>query len=234
MARRPAKCYRVIKNKPYPKSRYCRGVPDPKIRIYDAGMKKYSVDAFPTCVHLVRWELWFVEKWRGAISAHVVALNLHHMMWPAILRDVSWHSAANRLVRVFQVLSHKAKRYVLVLRSIKYGQTCFFRVFTSCVCFFFSALPRITYGKQMVKHIHLKPYQFVVGLDSAQDPFPSKIRSTCNISDLLQNQQFRKRAGLIRSNGGRTHRSQQVHGEERWQGSIPSSSPAPSLSLSSN
>jgi len=27
MARRPAKCYRVIKNKPYPKSRYCRGVP---------------------------------------------------------------------------------------------------------------------------------------------------------------------------------------------------------------
>jgi large subunit ribosomal protein L10e len=54
MARRPAKCYRVIKNKPYPKSRYCRGVPDPKIRIYDAGMKKYPVDAFPTCVHLVR------------------------------------------------------------------------------------------------------------------------------------------------------------------------------------
>jgi hypothetical protein len=45
---------RVIKNKPYPKSRYCRGVPDPKIRIYDCGMKKYSVDAFPTCVHLVR------------------------------------------------------------------------------------------------------------------------------------------------------------------------------------
>ena len=37
MARRPAKCYRVIKNKPYPKSRYCRGVPDPKIRIHDAG-----------------------------------------------------------------------------------------------------------------------------------------------------------------------------------------------------
>ena len=52
----PARCYRVIKNKPYPKSRYCRGVPDPKIRIYDAGMKKYSVDAFPACVHLVSFE----------------------------------------------------------------------------------------------------------------------------------------------------------------------------------
>ncbi|VFQ61542.1 unnamed protein product [Cuscuta campestris] len=47
---------RVIKNKPYPKSRYCRGVPDPKIRIYDVGMKKKGVDEFPYCVHLVSWE----------------------------------------------------------------------------------------------------------------------------------------------------------------------------------
>ncbi|KAG6481975.1 hypothetical protein ZIOFF_058599 [Zingiber officinale] len=47
----PARCYRQIKNKPYPKSRYCRGVPDPKIRIYDVGMKKKGVDEFPFCVH---------------------------------------------------------------------------------------------------------------------------------------------------------------------------------------
>ena len=40
MGRRPARCYRYIKNKPYPKSRFCRGVPDPKIRIYDLGKKK--------------------------------------------------------------------------------------------------------------------------------------------------------------------------------------------------
>ncbi|KAI3986750.1 hypothetical protein MKX01_014288 [Papaver californicum] len=45
-------CYRQIKNKPYPKSRFCRGVPDPKIRIYDVGMKKKGVDEFPFCVHL--------------------------------------------------------------------------------------------------------------------------------------------------------------------------------------
>ena len=37
MGRRPAKCYRYNKNKPYPKTRYCRGVPDPKIRIFDVG-----------------------------------------------------------------------------------------------------------------------------------------------------------------------------------------------------
>merc|ERR1719201_3058734 len=33
MGRRPSKCYRYQKNKPYIKSRYCRGVPDPKIRV---------------------------------------------------------------------------------------------------------------------------------------------------------------------------------------------------------
>ena len=52
----PARCYRQIKNKPYPKSRYCRGVPDPKIRIYDVGMKRYDVDVFPSCIHMVSWE----------------------------------------------------------------------------------------------------------------------------------------------------------------------------------
>lgn len=53
MGRRPARCYRYIKNKPYPKSRFCRGVPDPKIRIYDLGKKKADVDEFPVCVHLM-------------------------------------------------------------------------------------------------------------------------------------------------------------------------------------
>jgi len=51
----PARCYRHIKNKPYPKSRFCRGVPDAKIRIYDVGAKRATVDVFPHCVHLVRW-----------------------------------------------------------------------------------------------------------------------------------------------------------------------------------
>ncbi|RKP38996.1 60S ribosomal protein L10-A [Dimargaris cristalligena] len=53
MGRRPARCYRYCKNKPYPKSRFCRGVPDAKIRIYDLGRKKAGVDEFPLCVHLV-------------------------------------------------------------------------------------------------------------------------------------------------------------------------------------
>ncbi|KAJ5210226.1 Ribosomal protein L10e/L16 [Penicillium cf. griseofulvum] len=53
MARRPARCYRYCKNKPYPKSRFNRGVPDGKIRIFDLGRKKASVDDFPCAVHLV-------------------------------------------------------------------------------------------------------------------------------------------------------------------------------------
>jgi len=53
MGRRPARCYRYCKNKPYPKSRFCRGVPDAKIRIFDLGRKKAHVDDFPCCIHLV-------------------------------------------------------------------------------------------------------------------------------------------------------------------------------------
>ncbi|KAK4138944.1 ribosomal protein L10e [Trichocladium antarcticum] len=57
MARRPARCYRYCKNKPYPKSRFNRGVPDPKIRIFDLGRKRAGVDDFPLCIHMVSNEL---------------------------------------------------------------------------------------------------------------------------------------------------------------------------------
>merc|ERR1712139_680734 len=56
MGRRPARCYRFIKNKAYPKSRFCRGVPDPKLRIFDIGKKKAPCDDFPSCIHLVSLE----------------------------------------------------------------------------------------------------------------------------------------------------------------------------------
>merc|ERR1712225_39197 len=56
MGRRPARCYRYCKNKPYIKSRYCRGVPEPKLRIYDLGRKKAGVDEFPFVAHLLSWE----------------------------------------------------------------------------------------------------------------------------------------------------------------------------------
>merc|ERR1712182_46466 len=71
--RRPFKCYRHQKNKPYPKSRFNRGVPDPKIRIYDAGKKKYGVDEFPFAAHLVSVEKEQVSS--EALEAARVACN---------------------------------------------------------------------------------------------------------------------------------------------------------------
>lgn len=56
MGRRPGRCYRYITSKPYIKSRYCRAVPDAKIRIYDLGRKRAGVEDFPCCVHLVSLE----------------------------------------------------------------------------------------------------------------------------------------------------------------------------------
>lgn len=40
-------------DKPYPKSRFNRGVPDPKVKIFDLGRKRAGVDDFPLCIHLV-------------------------------------------------------------------------------------------------------------------------------------------------------------------------------------
>merc|ERR1712019_232069 len=73
MGRRPSKCYRYQKNKPYIKSRYCRGVPNAKIRIYDLGRKKASVDDFPFCAHLVSDELEQVSS--EALEACRIACN---------------------------------------------------------------------------------------------------------------------------------------------------------------
>lgn len=73
MGRRPARCYRQSKGKPYPKSRFCRGVPDPKIRIYDAGMKRADVEAFPACIHLASWEKENITS--EALEAARVAAN---------------------------------------------------------------------------------------------------------------------------------------------------------------
>ena len=51
-----SRCYRYCKNKPYPKSRFCRGVPDAKLRIFDIGKKRMDATVFPFCCHLVSGE----------------------------------------------------------------------------------------------------------------------------------------------------------------------------------
>jgi len=56
MGRRPGRCYRYVKGKPYIKSRYCRGVPDAKIRMFDLGNKYAAPEDMPCCVHMVSLE----------------------------------------------------------------------------------------------------------------------------------------------------------------------------------
>merc|ERR1711935_969061 len=73
--RRPARCYRYQKNKPYTKSRYCRGVPESKIKIFDVGNKKAAVDLFPFVAHLVCDEKQQISS--EALEACRVAVNKH-------------------------------------------------------------------------------------------------------------------------------------------------------------
>mmetsp|Transcript_10453 Transcript_10453/g.14661 ORF Transcript_10453/g.14661 Transcript_10453/m.14661 type:complete len:112 (-) Transcript_10453:405-740(-) len=79
MGRRPSKCYRYWSGKPYPKSRYNRGVPDSKIRIYDGGKKKAGVEVFPTCLHLVCLEKENITA--EALEAARVACNKNMIKW---------------------------------------------------------------------------------------------------------------------------------------------------------
>ena len=73
MGRRPARCYRCCRGKPYPKSRYNRGVPDPKIRIYDIGKKKGDADTLPFVVHIVSDEVEQISS--EALEAARIAAN---------------------------------------------------------------------------------------------------------------------------------------------------------------
>jgi large subunit ribosomal protein L10e len=73
MGRRPARCCRFQKNKPYIKSRYCRGVPDSKIRIYDCGAKRTNVDVFDFVAHMVSDEK--EQLTSSALEAARVACN---------------------------------------------------------------------------------------------------------------------------------------------------------------
>merc|ERR1711865_524356 len=104
MGRRPARCYRYQKNKPYPKSRYNRGVPDPKIRLYDGGKKKSQWRDFPVSVHLVSKEKEMIsseslESARIAANKYMVtqtAKDAFHMR----IRPHPWHT-----VRINKMLS---------------------------------------------------------------------------------------------------------------------------------
>ena len=73
MGRRPGRCYRFVRGHPYPKSKYCRGVPDPRIRIYEIGNRKAGCDEMPCCVHIVGLERENISS--EAMEAARIAIN---------------------------------------------------------------------------------------------------------------------------------------------------------------
>jgi len=104
MGRRPSRCYRYQKNKPYPKSRFNRGVPDPKIRMYDGGKKKANWDLFPACVHMVSYEKEQITS--EALEAARIAANKYMQVnagkegFHIRIRVHPWH-----VVRINKMLS---------------------------------------------------------------------------------------------------------------------------------
>ena len=123
----PARCYRYCKNKPYPKSRYCRGVPDAKIRIFDLGRKKAAADEFPFCLHLISLEREQISS--EALEAARICCNKYIVKMGAKenfhmrVRVHPWH-----VIRINKMLSCAgADRYVPLTSSL---------FFSSHICYF--------------------------------------------------------------------------------------------------
>ena len=120
MGRRPAKCYRYCKNKPYPKSRFNRGVPDPKIRIFDLGRKKAGVDEFPLSVHLVSDELEQLSS--EALEAGRICCNKYLVKncgkdgFHIRMRVHPFH-----VLRINKMLSCAGKKLVIFKVKLNYG-----------------------------------------------------------------------------------------------------------------
>ena len=77
MGRRPARCYRYIGNRPYPKSRFCRGVPDPRIIRYETGVRAAKTKLLPICCRLILLEKECVSS--EALEAARVSSNRYMM-----------------------------------------------------------------------------------------------------------------------------------------------------------
>ncbi|CAD7685995.1 unnamed protein product [Nyctereutes procyonoides] len=70
---RPAEGYQYCKNKPYPKSPFCRDVPDAKIYIFNLGWKKAEVNDCPHHGHVVSDE--YQQLSFKALEASFVCVN---------------------------------------------------------------------------------------------------------------------------------------------------------------
>ncbi|KAI5126413.1 large subunit ribosomal protein L10e [Nematocida parisii] len=104
MGRRPGRCYRYIKNKPYPKSRFCRGVPDSKVSKYDTGKRKATVLELPICTNLVSLEREQISA--EALEASRIALNKYlstHLEKDAFHFRLKVHT--HHVVRINKMLS---------------------------------------------------------------------------------------------------------------------------------
>ena len=127
MGRRPGKCYRYCKGKAFPKSRYNRAVPDPKLRIYDGGNKLAKWDAFPMCVHLVTDEEQQISS--EALEAMRVSCNRYLIKtigkenFHIRVRKHPWH-----VLRINKMLSCAgADRLQSGMRNVwgkSYGKAC--------------------------------------------------------------------------------------------------------------
>ena len=119
MGRRPARCYRYCKNKPYPKSRYNRGVPDPKVRW--SSFNSIVLRTYKLC-YRSEYSIWDVNV-RTLTSFHFAATsclmsmsNCRVKLWklPGFVRISTWRRRAGRIRSIWEFEC---------IRSMSFGST---------------------------------------------------------------------------------------------------------------
>ena len=104
MGRRPARCYRYFKSRPYPKSRFCRGVPDPRIQRFETGKRDACTQDLPCCVKLILLER---ENISGE-SLEAARVSTNRYMMKTTTKD-SYHIRINlhpfHVIRINKMLS---------------------------------------------------------------------------------------------------------------------------------
>lgn len=79
MGRRPGRCYRFIRGHAYPRSKFNRGVPDTRIKMFDLGNRKASCDDYPCCVHIIGLERENISS--EAMEAARISINKNLLKW---------------------------------------------------------------------------------------------------------------------------------------------------------
>lgn len=179
MGKRPARCYTKVTGPAYTRvGKYIRGVPDPRIRAYDAGNRKAT---FPVHVHLVAEEKCHIRH--TALEAARIAVN--RILTKKVGRD-NYHMTIR--VKPHHILRENKMMAVAGADRIQDGMRRSFGKPTDRAA-------RVKAGQELITvRIHPGSYRTVIdALKRAADRFPTPCTYKIGKGEELVKEMLRKK-----------------------------------------